>query len=75
MFFVYCGYSSPDNCDSSERPTYEIKEFKTEEDVIKFKKEFDEWISNECSNIIFRVFEGTEKKIKPVKIITEWKLD
>lgn len=74
MFYVYHGYSSPDNCDASERPTYILTECRTAEDVAKLKAEFDESIHNECSNVIFRVIEGVERKLRPIETVTKWEL-
>jgi len=74
MFYVYHGYVSPDNYDSSESPTYELSEFDTEQEVLDFKEEFDNEIHDECSNVIFRVISGKELSFKPVKTVTSWKL-
>lgn len=75
MFFVYFGYVSPDNYDSSEEPTYKLIALDSEEKVLKLKKEFEENIHDECGNVIFRVIKGSELSLKPVKIVTEWKLE
>ena len=73
MFYVYYGYASPDHYDSSESPTYEIAEYETEEEVLKFYKEFqDEYIHDDCENVIFRIFEGSELKIEPKVVVTEY---
>lgn len=75
MFFVYCGYVSPDHYDSSESPTYELHSFKDEESLLQFKKQFEENVHSECDNIIFRIFSGKEVFLKPVNVVTEWKLE
>ncbi len=75
MFFVYCGYVSPDHCDSSYSPTYKLLSFNNEQEVLKYKVEFDENINSDCDNVIFRVFKGTELNLKPVEKVTEWKLE
>lgn len=75
MFFVYHGYCSPDNCDASEGPTYKIRECKTADEVAAFKAEFDEGIHDECSNVIFRVLEGTERRMKAVEKVSEWAVE
>lgn len=74
MFYVYHGYVSPDNYDSSNSPTYELSEFATAKEVIDFKTEFDENIHNDCSNVIFRVISGKEMSLEPVETVTTWKL-
>ena len=73
-YFVYSGYVSPDNYDCSEYPTYTITEFDTPDQVALFKKEFDENIYDECSNVIFRVFDGVERKLEAVERVTEYEL-
>lgn len=61
MFYIYYGYVSADHYDPCDTPCYEIKEAKTEQEVIQFKKEFyEDYIHDECSNVIFRVFDGEE---------------
>ena len=74
MYYIYSGYVSPDNYDNSEGPSYTIEECHTQEAVIEAKKAFEEDIHDECSYVIFRVFEGDEKKLKPKEIITEWEI-
>lgn len=74
MFYVYHGYVSPDNYDSSNSPTYELSSFKSEQEVLEFKEEFDAEINDECSNIIFRIISGKELSIEPVEKVTTWKL-
>lgn len=73
-YFVYHGYVSPDNYDSSERPTYEITEFDRPSEVLAFQKEFDRGIHDECCNVIFRVVLGDEMQLVPVKTVTEYQL-
>lgn len=74
MFYVYSGYVCSDRYDCSEGdPIYSIKEFSTEKEVIDWKKDFEEQLY-ECDHIIFRVFRGTELKLKPKKIVEEWEL-
>ncbi len=76
MFYVYWGYCSPDNYDASEGPTYKIKECETAEEVVAFRKEFEEdYLHDECSNVIFRVFEGEERSLKPKKVVETYELD
>lgn len=74
MFYVYSGYVSPDNYDSSEGPTYKIDSFNTEEELIKFKIEFEEELNNDCSNVIFRIIDGKEISLTPVEKVTNWKI-
>ena len=74
-YFVYSGYIGPDHHDCSEDgPMYKITEFDTEEEVLHYKKVFDESMTDDCSVIIFRVFRGEEKHIIPKKKIVEYKL-
>ena len=75
MLYVYYGYCSSDNYDASEGPTYKIKECRTAEDVAAFKEQFDECIHDECINIVFRVFDGIERHLKPHETVTHWKLE
>ena len=74
MFFVYHGYVSPDHYDSSEGPTYKMESFKSEAEVLAFKKEFDELITSDCDHFILIVFSGKELELVPVKTVTEWSL-
>jgi hypothetical protein len=74
MFYVYHGYVSPDNYDSSERPTYQLSSFHTEDEVIAFKEEFEAELHDECMKPIFRVITGREMSLKPVETVTTWKL-
>jgi hypothetical protein len=74
MFYVYYGYVSPDNCDTSDGPTYLLEEFNTEEEVIAFKEEFEENLNDETSHVIFRVIKGKELSVEPVEKVTTWKL-
>lgn len=73
MFFVYCGYRSPDNYDS-ESPNYVLSEYDTEEQVLQAKKEFDENVYDECVDVIFRVFEGKERNLRPISVVEKWTL-
>lgn len=76
MFYVYYGYISADNYDASEGACYKIKEFNNSDEVLAFKKEFDEdYIRDECCNIEFRVFEGKEKELKPKQVVTAYTLE
>ena len=73
MFYVYYGYVSPDNYDASEGPTYKIEEFKTAEAVEHFKREFEEdYLNDDCDNVIFRVFDGVERELKPKVIVDSY---
>lgn len=75
MFFIYYGYVSPDHYNSSGGPLYKIKEVRTAEEVAAFRKEFDEdYLHDECSNIIFRVFEGEERFLRPKKVVESYEL-
>ena len=74
MLYVYAGYVSPDNYDASERPCYELKEFRTTGEVLSFKKEFDENIHSECSNVIFKVIDGRERQIVAKEVVTEYEI-
>lgn len=74
MFYVYSGYIGPDNYDQSSGPTYKLLKFKTAEEVIKFKKEFDEQLDEYCGHVLFTVIEGEERKVEPIKVVTEWTL-
>lgn len=75
MFYVYHGYTSPDNYDSSEAPTYKLSEFSSKQEVSEFKKKFDEELNNDCGNVEFRIIEGKELSMKPKEVVTEWIID
>lgn len=72
MFYVYHGYVSPDNYDCSNGPIYKISEFQFEHEVLTFRKQFDEDILSDCANVIFRVFEGGERKIMENKVVVSY---
>ena len=72
-YFVYYGYTSPDNC-GGEYPTHGVKPFTTSEQVIEFKKEFDENIHDECTNVEFLVIKGEVASLIPKTTVTEWEL-
>jgi len=74
MYYVYHGYLSPDNYDSSDVPTYQITEFSDSDQVIVFKQLFDGDLHDECSNVIFRIFEGVEKTLTPIEVVTDYEL-
>lgn len=74
MFYVYHGYVSPDNYDSSYSPTYKLSSFSSEEDVIKFKEQFEAELNDECTNPVFRIISGKELSLEPVEKVTTWKL-
>lgn len=74
MFYVYSGYVNADNYDCSESPVYTVNEFRTSQEVMNFKKKFDEGVYDECANIVFRVFEGKELKLRPKHVVTEYEL-
>lgn len=74
MFYVYYGYVSPDNCDSSENLTHKIREFRSSEEVIAFKQEFEEELPRECSHVAFRVFEGRERPLLPKQVVQTYEL-
>lgn len=74
MFYVYSGYVSPDNCDSSEEPTHKFNYFRTEEELIKFKMEFEKSLNDDCIHVVFRIIEGKELTLTPVEKVTTWKL-
>jgi hypothetical protein len=75
MYYVYSGYVSPDNCDSSERPTYTLREFRTADEVAAAKAEFEaEAQGDDNSNAIFRVIEGVERELKPVEVVQRWSI-
>ena len=75
-YFVYSGYVTPDSYDSSEGPIYTIKEFSTEEQVLHFRKDFGEEVSDPeyAGNVIFQVIEGVEKTIVPKEKIVAFEL-
>lgn len=75
MFYVYSGYVSPDNYDSSDRPTYTLTEFSTSEKVAAARAAFEDELNDECSNPIFRVIDGAERLLRPVSVVKEWALD
>ena len=74
MYYVYYGYVSPDNYDTSDGPNFVIKEFSTVDEVLSFKKEFDEELYEDCFHVTFRVFHGAERELKPKQVVTEYEL-
>lgn len=74
MYFIYHGYVSPDNYDSSEHPTYQLTVKQTESEVIAHHKEFLENLHDECCNEIYRVIKGDELLLKPMQTVTDYKL-
>jgi len=75
MFFIYYGYTNPDHYDASEVPMYNMKKCNTQEEVIKFKKDFDNCMCEGCSNVVFRIFEGKEFELIAKTIVTDWTLE
>jgi len=74
MYFIYSGYVSSDNHDASEGPVYKLTTCATAEEVLKLKEEFESGLHSECSGAIFRVIEGTERKLEEEKKVVSWKL-
>lgn len=74
MFIIYSGYSSPDRCTDNDEAVCDLDLVNTEEEVIAHKKEFDEQIYDECRDITYRIFKGTEYFLKPIEKITKHKL-
>ncbi len=76
MFIVYSGYASPDNCTRDGGPVCTLDLFDDEDEVLAHKKEFDEETEHdEISDIIYKVFRGTECKLKPFEKVTSWKIE
>lgn len=73
-YFIYSGKINSDNYDS-EYPRYTIKVVETEEQVIKNYKKFKKDITEEDNEVEFRVFEGKELKMKPIKVETDFTLE
>ena len=73
-FFVYHGYVTPDNCDASEGDgPYRLDVCTTEAQVLKLRAEHEDR-SDEASGPVFRVIEGEEIAMKPMKTVETWKL-
>ena len=72
MFYVYHGYVSPDNYDASESPCYELTKIENDTELDRFKREFEEKLSNDATNIEFIVVEGVERKLVPKETVTHW---
>ena len=72
MFFIYSGYVSVDS--DFESPNYTISKHQTAEQVVEFRKEFDEEIDDDCANVEFRVFEGKERHLVPKKVVESFQL-
>jgi len=75
MYLVYSGYSNSNICDDLFNPCYTLKEFNSEEEVIAFKIEFDLSTTEECENVVFRVFFGEELKLRAREVKTSWVLE
>lgn len=74
MFYVYSGYVSPDNWDSSNGPTHKLTSFDTADEVAEAKADFEASLNSECAHAIFRVIEGVERQLKPVEVVRSWSL-
>ena len=72
MFYVYYGHVNADNHDIY--PTHKLRECKTNQDVFKIKKEFDECSHEDCSDVVFKIVDGDECKLTPRKEVTHWDL-
>ena len=68
MYFVYWGY------ESQEGTHYKLSTFKSEEQLLRFRKEFDEDFPDnmEYEKKVFRVIKGTELKLVPKTIVTHY---
>jgi len=73
MFYVYHGYVDADNYDCSEGPVYKVNAYTSEADVLAFRMEFYEEINEDCSRVIFRVFEGNEREIIPDQKVVSYR--
>ena len=74
-FFVYSGYVGPDCHDASEGPIYTLNKMYSKEQVSTFRQAFEEETANdECSNVIFQVIEGFERKIVPIEKVVNFDL-
>ena len=76
VYFVYSGYVTPDDYDASEGPIYTLNKFFTEEQVLAFRKEFEEETCDPeyAGNVIFTVIEGVERTIKPKEKVVSFEL-
>lgn len=72
-YYVYSGYVSPDNC-GGERATHELREFNTEQEVLKYHEEFKRQLNEECSLVTFFIIKGKELNIQPEQVVTKYKL-
>lgn len=72
MFYVIHGYCSPDRYTSKDGPVLEVKEFRTEDEVVVFYKSFAEGLG--AYAVTFRVIDGRERKMVPVTRVTEYRL-
>lgn len=72
MFFVYSGYVNSDNYDASECSPYTLEAFETVEQVIEFKEQFEEDLSKDDRNIVFKVIEGKYRELVPREKVLSW---
>jgi len=74
MYYIYSGYVTSDSYDASETPVYTMRVCSSADEVTQLKEDFENDLSEDCSNIIFRVIEGRERKlVEETKVVT-WKL-
>jgi hypothetical protein len=71
-FIVYFGTVNWDNHD--RYPTHKIIVFETAEAVETFYTNFKNQIRCDDGEIEFRVFKGDEMAIRPIEIVTKYKL-
>lgn len=74
MYYVYHGYCSPDNYDASDGPTYKLVECESALEVMRLHADHLACLHQECSNAIFRVIKGKEKKMVESKQVVQYKL-
>ena len=73
MYFVFSGSINCDNCDGNH-PTHTIRTCQTEFQVLELHKEFVANLRDDDEHVYFKVIEGTERYIEPVKVETQFKL-
>jgi hypothetical protein len=75
MFFVYCGYTTPDRHDEADgHRIYELLSFNTQKEVLDHHEKFHANLHGECRGVIYRVISGQELRIEPVEKVVQYKL-
>lgn len=74
MYYVYHGYIGPDHCGGNDEPTHCMDEIANAREVLRLHAAHLECITDECTDVVFRVIEGCERSVIEAKSVVEYKL-